>query len=46
MATPDGIYYPGAVVDVTKEEAAELIKGGYAEAVEQPTKKPRKKKGE
>lgn len=46
MANPNGVFLPSAIVDLPSGEAEELVKGGYAEAVEPPPKKPRKKKGE
>lgn len=46
MANPNGVFLPNAIVDLPNGEAEELVKGGYAEAVEPPPKKPRKKKGE
>ncbi|MFM2345357.1 MAG: hypothetical protein RL654_110 [Pseudomonadota bacterium] len=43
MAGPGGSAGPGDVVDVPDDEAAALIEGGYASAVDEPTpagKKP------
>lgn len=36
-AGPDGVLRPGTAVDVPNEQAAELIAGGYAEDLAQPS---------
>lgn len=46
MANPNGVFLPNAIIELPIGEAEELIKGGYAEAVNPPPKKPKKKKGE
>lgn len=46
MANPNGVFEPGTVVDIPEEEAKKLVKAGYAEALETPPKKSKKKKGE
>lgn len=46
MANPNGVFFPGTIIELPVGEAEELVKGGYAEAVDPPPKKPRKKKGE
>lgn len=34
MAGPDGVFQPGDVRDVSREQAIALVAGGYAEAFE------------
>ena len=38
MAGPEGVVHPGAVIEVSPEEAEALITGGFAERVEQSGK--------
>ena len=38
MAGPEGVVHPGAVIDVSIEEARELIAGGFAEPAGQAGK--------
>ena len=33
MAGPKGTFGPGSIIDVSEEEGANLVAGGYAEAV-------------
>lgn len=46
MASPMGVIQPGTVAELPDEVANELILKGFGEAVEQPPKKAKKKKGE
>lgn len=47
VANPDGVFQPSTVVDFPDWSAKELVKDGYAEALEvTPPKKTKKKKGE
>ena len=39
-AGPDGVWQPGAVVDLPEGQAMELVAGGYAEAAEKAAKAP------
>ena len=36
MAGPEGNYPPGSIVSYDEKEAAKLIKGGYAVAIDEP----------
>lgn len=36
MAGPEGNYPPGPIVSYDEKEAAKLIKGGYAVAIDEP----------
>ena len=38
MAGPDGVVHPGALIEVSAEEAQAFIAGGFAEQVEQSGK--------
>jgi len=36
MAGPEGNYPPGSVIDCDENKAAQMIKGGYAVAIDEP----------
>jgi hypothetical protein len=38
MAGPEGVVHPGALIEVSVEEAGALMAGGFAEPAEQPAK--------
>ena len=37
MAGPDGVFHPGTIREIDDEIGAQLIAGGYAASVEEPS---------